>query len=327
MHSLIRNLTRLDLPIWVRYLAATGAVAMSALAVRILEAHGVYASFTLLIPVVMLVSLVLDRGSGLYAAALASAVAFVALRRAGGGSDFSGGAAWVSLLLFMCATGLAAGLVEGLYCAVWRASASEREKDLRLREASHRIKNNLQTIVSLLRLQRRTLESEEARAALEVALARINVMARLHARLADDDLSDAVDIDRFMVTLCDDLHRAMVGERSIAFAIEADPIPLDCSRAVSMGLIVNELVTNALKYAFPEGREGTIKVAFRRSGEEFQLEVADDGVGIPNESVPGLGHTLMQLLSRQLGGRLERAECAGTRHLLRFPVAGDRARG
>jgi two-component sensor histidine kinase len=329
MNSLLLNvLIRRNPPVWLRYFIATAFMSLSSLAVWGLDSAGIYAPLLLLIPVVMLISLTLDRGSGLYSAGLSSIVAYVFPGAGPHGETLTGAQAWSSLFLFVGSVTLAAILIEALYRSAARVAASEREKDLLLREASHRIKNNLQTVVSLLRLQRRTLQSEDARAAIDTALARTNVMAMIHARLVGNNPRDLVDMNRFVSNLCGDLHKSIAGERPISLSIDAESIMFDCSRAVSIGLIINELVTNALKYAFPTEMGGTIAIAFAGNADGYRLDVADDGVGVAPDARSGLGQTLTQLLARQLGGSIERMEEGpGTCHRLRFPAAGRAARG
>ena len=310
-----------QLPFWARSLVATALVALAWVGVGLLKRNGVYAPFLLLIPVVTLVSAALDRAAGLYAVLLSSVAVYVTLHPGQTPPRFEGSPLLASLLLFVLSVATAAILVEVAARRATRAAKSERRKDLLLREASHRIKNNLQTISSLLRIQRRAVEGDEARAALETALARIHVMAAVHARLIGTDERETLEMSEFLISLCADLRKSMVSERDIAFEIDAHPCILDCSRAAAVGFVINELVTNAVKYAFVDGRAGTIAVSFRPSGGDFELEVADDGAGVPSDAKPGLGQTLIHLFARQLEGRIETPTGPGTRHILRFPVA------
>lgn len=320
--AVLSSISIRDLPTWSRYAVATAIVALAGGAAALLGRHGVYAPSLLLLPGVMLVAAVLDRGTGLFAAALSGIVAYAFLQPGHIQPAQDGAPALVSFLLFLIAASIGAMLIEGLGHRAARAMKSERRKDLLLREASHRIKNNLQTITSLLRIQRRTLKSDEARGALEMALSRVHVMAAIHSRLAGSAPRETLEMSEFLMSLCGDLRRSMVGERDIAFEIDAYPAILDCARAAAVGFVINELVTNAVKYAFGDGRGGTIAVSFRAVGADFELDVADDGAGVPPDARPGLGQTLIQLFARQLEGTIEAVPGPGTRHLLRFPVAG-----
>jgi two-component sensor histidine kinase len=105
--------------------------------------------------------------------------------------------------------------------------------------------------------------------------------------------------------------------------VDVEPIDLDASRAVSTGLIINELVTNALKYGFPDGREGEIAVTFRRQEHELCLTVQDDGIGIGQVAGESTGRRLVRALARQLGGHAEWTTDGGTIVTLTFPHVGD----
>ena len=295
-------------------MAATIWIALATGGVALLERQGVYAPYLLFVPMIMVLAAVFDRGAGLYAAVLSSIAVHAFLGRVGAPGIGP-------LMLFIFAAATAAILVEALARRTAQAAKAERRKDLLLREASHRIKNNLQTVTSLLRIQRRSLKGEEARAAFDVALTRIHVMAAAHARLVGTDERETIEMSEFLISLCGDLRKSMVGDREIDIAIDAHPSVLDCARAAAVGFVINELVTNAVKYAFGDGRAGTIAVSFRPVATQFELDVADDGPGISADAKPGLGQTLIQLFARQLEGTIEIVPGPGTRHVLRFPVA------
>jgi two-component sensor histidine kinase len=303
-----------DLPVWRRFFVASLLVALVAGCVQLLEGQGIHAPYLLLLAVI-LSSAAIER-CGLYAALLSSLVAYGFITE---GRESA--AAAISLLPFLLISVTAAIVIEMLARRAAQAAKAERRKDLLLREALHRIKNNLQTITSLLRIQRRALKGDEARAAFDIALTRIHVMAAAHARLVGTNERETIEMSDFLISLCGDLRKSMVGDREIAFAIDVHPSILDCTRAAAVGFVVNELVTNAVKYAFGDGRAGTIEVRFRPVGFQFELNVADDGQGMPADAKPGLGQTLIQLFARQLEGTIEVVPGPGTRYILRFPVA------
>src|SRR5581483_8926662 len=170
-----------------------------------------------------------------------------------------------------------------------RVLASERRVAMLLREFRHRVSNDMQRIVALLRLQAR--KTPEAKAALTDAATRVQVIGRIHDRLAREAEHEMVDTRTFLHELVDDFRKALTDLRPIGFFVDAEPHQLSLSRMGAVGLIVNELVTNALKHAFPEPhREGAITVRFHREGRDFILCVQDDGVGVGCPSAaPGDG--------------------------------------
>lgn len=152
-------------------------------------------------------------------------------------------------------------------------------------------------------------------------------MGLVHARLSHADGQVAVDGCAFIHDLCRELQSSLIDGRPVSLDVDldtsADSRPISLARAVPIGLAVNELVTNALKHAFPDGREGTVAVQLRREGNAFVLGVNDDGVGIP-DALPGrgLGQRLVRALAAQGGGGIEIASsAAGTHCLVRFPSA------
>ena len=126
-----------------------------------------------------------------------------------------------------------------------------------------------------------------------------------------------------MEELCRDLSEALVGDRPVALAVRADPVDLPGASAVVVGLVVNELVQNALKYAFPRDRAGRVDIELRRNGGRCALIVSDDGVGMPADGRSGSGGRLVDGFARQLRGTLERRSGAGLSVRLDFPLAHD----
>jgi two-component sensor histidine kinase len=192
-----------------------------------------------------------------------------------------------------------------------------------LQELSHRIKNNLQIIVSMVSLEARSQKTRDGKIALESVSHRIAALGRLYAALGETDSVEEVDADTYLETLCRNLIESVQKENDIAIAlktdIERERLPAD--RAIPLGLIVNELVTNAVKYAFPSETSGSILVALKRSPGELRLTVADDGKGVdPGRTDSGSGGRLVEAFARQLGGRIERESGAsGTAVRLTLP--------
>jgi two-component sensor histidine kinase len=223
---------------------------------------------------------------------------------------------------------------------------SEQARELLLHEIRHRMRNDLMTLQGLLLARARTTSSEAAREGLQRAAGHALALARVHTCLgpehATEDGSTSVDTREFVTGLCADLQSARAGDglRPVALVVEAEAHVLDIERAVQLGLVLNEAVTSALKYAFPEERPGTVQVRFRRERDDFLLTVRDDGAGLlddeelrerPAEGLPlgsGPGTRLLQGLAAQLRGSFSRdpgPEGCGAVVTLRFPAAPPHA--
>jgi PAS domain S-box-containing protein len=203
--------------------------------------------------------------------------------------------------------------------------ASLEEKESLLKEVHHRVKNNLQVISSLLNLQLRKVKNAEVRSFLRDTQNRIRSMAMLHEILyRSNNLAD-VHFPLYLKHLCDHLARSYdSGARKITLRQEISDIPLDPDQAITAGLIVNELVTNAIKHAFPSGAGGDVIVELRADDEDhLLLRVADNGVGLPPDTPPeaeeSLGLLLVESLSRQLNGRLSIGGGPGATFEIVFP--------
>ncbi len=205
-----------------------------------------------------------------------------------------------------------------------REQAALREKEVLLREIHHRVKNNMQVLGGLIRIQCRGLESEEARAVLIESETRIRSMALLHQKLYQSESISEISLAGYVRVLVDQLRR-LYGEtaRRVRAEVEIDDgFCLGLDTALPCGLIVNELVSNSFKYAFAPGAEGTIRVRAGRGGDDgrFVLEVADDGIGLPADFDPGarttLGMRLVTMLVEQLDGKLTFDGHAGSRFRL-----------
>jgi len=188
------------------------------------------------------------------------------------------------------------------------AAAHERIGIL-LQELTHRVKNSLQFIASMVRLEARSNKSGEAKAALERVSHRITALGQLYSKLSKADTVEAVDAATYLDELCRDLIASVhkEGDTSIVLKtnIENELLPTD--RAITIGLIVNELVTNAVKYGFPGEAKGTVMVTLKRVPGELRLTVTDDGQGLdPLRADSGLGRRLVDGLAQQLGGQVER---------------------
>ena len=185
-----------------------------------------------------------------------------------------------------------------------------REKEMLLEEMRHRVANSLQIIASILLLKARTVQSEETRLHLQDAHQRVMSVATVQEQLRGTGHGDRIEIGPYLTKLCDTLAKSMIGpERSIAVHVEAGAGSAVSGDAVSLGLIVTELLINAVKHAFPGDRSGTIRVAYNSDESEWHLSVSDDGIGrASREGQPastGLGTSIVEALVHQLGARVE----------------------
>ncbi len=180
-----------------------------------------------------------------------------------------------------------------------------REKQLLLHEIQHRVANSLQIIASVLLQSARKVQSSETREHLRDAHNRVMSIAMLQKHLSSTAIED-VGLKYYFRDLCGSIGASMIGDPGrLVLTTEVDDSVVDSDTSVSLGLVVTELVINALKHAFP-GRlqHGTIKVGFKSEGTAWTLVVADDGIGMPkneNDRKPGLGTGIVEALANQLG--------------------------
>jgi two-component sensor histidine kinase len=207
-----------------------------------------------------------------------------------------------------------------------RLASSLREKEVLLQEIHHRVKNNLQLISSLINMQVRTLKGEAGRAALEECQTRVLSIALVHERLYQArDYAD-VPFREYVKALAGNvLHATGVPRASISLAFALEDLHLPVVRAIPCGLILNELITNAVKHAFPGGRSGTIHIVLAREDpQRIRFVVRDDGVGWPtgfdHRTAGSLGLRLVRMLAQQLGAELVMEATAGVEVRMIIPI-------
>lgn len=203
--------------------------------------------------------------------------------------------------------------------------AALQEKETLLREVHHRVKNNLAVINSLLSLQRRRVADPVVRDALLESQSRISAMAMIHRNLYRGDRLGSVDLRGYAEGLGQALLESMsVTAGPVRLTVESRDVVLSLGQAVSCGLILNELVTNSLKYAFPGGRGGHIRIGARKTGDGvLEMTVADDGVGLPDgfDAADTLGIRIVRLLAeRQLRGTWRVEGEGGARFVFQWPA-------
>lgn len=202
------------------------------------------------------------------------------------------------------------------------------EKELLLKEVHHRVKNNLQVISSLLRMQGRTLSDPVACAALKESEQRVQSMALIHEQLYGRPKMDEIDFEEYTSTLVSELFRSYASTTgNVVSRLETSCVLLSIDQAIPCGLILNEVVTNALKYAYPDGSPGEILVRLKENAAgAFTLSVSDNGVGMPAglnwKNSKSLGLPMVDLLAQQLDGTLTVQPQPGVIVTLKFPIAG-----
>ena len=204
--------------------------------------------------------------------------------------------------------------------------ASLSEKEMLLKEIHHRVKNNLQVVSSLLRLQNSFVQNEGFDALLKDCQNRIQVMSLIHENLYRSVNIGQIEVKQYINQLVKNVVNSYaIKAHQVNFILDIEELSLDIDTMVNCGLIINELMSNSLKYAFPKG-EGTITLSFKELVDQrLQLIVADDGVGIPREkdlhSSETLGFQLVSLLaSQQLGGTIALERDKGTKFIISFSV-------
>lgn len=210
-----------------------------------------------------------------------------------------------------------------------RLQEALRAKDRLMLELRHRVKNNLQMIMSFVSIHSSLATSEEDKTTLEELNGRIGSIATAYEHLTRDVEAGAdVDLSVYLREVCEDFATSFLGRGGrMRLSLELEPLHTDVSLAMPLGLILNELLTNALKYAFPGSTAGTVSVELGRSGEGALLRVEDDGVGFAARQAPsrpdgGIGTQLVRGLVEQLGGRAELDSRPGkTTWTLRFGLS------
>jgi len=210
-----------------------------------------------------------------------------------------------------------------------RLEASLHEKEVLLREIHHRVKNNLQVISSLIKLQMDTAETPRIRRLFQDIRDRVRSMALVHETLYASDSLTRVNFSEYTRSLMEHLWRAHATDADIRLTLDLDPIELSVDLAVPCGLIINELTTNALVHAFVGRKEGQVNLVMKHHPrQQITLSVSDNGKGLPPEmnfqESKSMGLKLVHLLASQLGGKLRFERDQGTSFILEFPAQKTR---
>ena len=297
--------------------------------------------FILFIPAVILAAFLFDRGSGSFTVFVCAALGLYFMLDPRQPIGTVGVVDGVRLAAFVIAGLFAAAIVQMLRRHVDQLSqraaelgrtraelearlealeASDSQKELLLHDINHRIKNQLQVVAGYIVLGQRGVEDEQASEVLGTAANRLKVLARVYDRLQLRRETTTVGARGFIEEMVNDLQPTLIGLRPIVLRAEAEPAEMSSGRAVTIGLMINELVTNAVRFAFAEDEPGHIFVYFRRCDSGFCLEVIDDGRGFRSEARSGsVGQRMLRALVSQLNGTIDWSGPPGTRVSVSFP--------
>jgi two-component system, sensor histidine kinase PdtaS len=257
-----------------------------------------YPGYFLLLPGVFLAGLVFNRGSGVLAAVIAIGVGCYLSYGMNVGLEYLS----TNGLFIITAAGTAL-VAEFLRTEMKRVMQADKTKALLLLEMAHRTKNNLAVLSAMIRLQAKNSEPEVA-AALQATARRIQVTAEVYGHLSLQQDLRLVNMRYFLNDVVEKIFQSLAPSGPIAFEVISEDVDLPNNQALAIGIIANELVTNALKYAFPDQRPGNLRVELRAE-KELELAVSDNGIGHDGENDPsGLGSRIIMLLTQQLGGTL-----------------------
>ncbi|MCJ7600099.1 MAG: PAS domain S-box protein [Desulfobulbaceae bacterium] len=198
------------------------------------------------------------------------------------------------------------------------------EKEVMLKEIHHRVKNNMQVIISLLNLQADSIKDSTVRTLFEESRNRVSAMALIHERLYQSEDLARIDFKEYMERLVQGIADTYKRD-DVHLSVEMESIALDVNVGIPCGLIVNELITNSFKHAFPEGKKGLIRVGINKNSEgNYVLTVEDNGIGFPAEKdlrdTSSLGLRLVMVLTSQINGTITFSRSEGTRFCITFPV-------
>jgi two-component sensor histidine kinase len=340
-----------SLPLVVQY-GATALIALAFFGLRYLLGgldveRDQLPLFILFMPAVVLASFLFNRGSGYFAVLLGTALGLYFMLdprqpfRAVALGDF------LRVAAFVVAGLITAWLVQmlrkqvdvllertaalsrervALAARAGELEASDAQKELLLHDINHRFKNQLQVVAGYMTLGQRDVGDARAAEVLGTAANRLRVLARVYDRLQLGRETTTVGARGFIEEMVNDLQPGLIGMRPIVLRAEAEDAELSSGRAVTIGLMINELVTNSVRFAFAEDEPGNILVFFRRADAGFSLEVIDDGRGFRSEARSGsVGQRMLRALVAQLEGEIEWAGPPGTRVSVSFPEESERA--
>ena len=204
-----------------------------------------------------------------------------------------------------------------------RKRAEARQASL-FDELNHRVSNNLTLVSSILQMKARETDSEEVRDQLQRAVSRVESIAQVHRALYRGARTETVDFRAYLQELCAGVRASLIHDDRIVLEVDSAPAFVPVDTAVPLGMVVNELVTNAVKYAYPPPAGGAISVRLARDGDGLRLSVRDQGRGLPQDVAPrpggGLGMKLIRSLVAQVGGQLSTSGPPGAAFEISLPA-------
>lgn len=197
------------------------------------------------------------------------------------------------------------------------------DKDMLIKEIHHRVKNNLMIISSLLNLQSSNLKDQESKDLFQVSQNRTKTMALIHERLYQSDDLKRIGFKEYITTLSKDLYKNYVNDPNrVGLQLVVEDVDFDVDQAIPLGLILNEIITNSMKYGFPGDLKGKVFIDLSKKGKTYTLRVGDDGVGLPEdldiEKTDSLGMQLITNLISQIDGEFELKRENGTEFIIKF---------
>jgi two-component sensor histidine kinase len=316
MEKFLASLPNRPQPFFVRISFTLLIMGLSALVqVGVFHLTG-FTGFFLLLPGIFACGLIFDRGSAFLATIIGLVLALYVTPSLAQSSE------QVVVLFLFAIIGFAMAFVsEALRNVMERLIKAERTKDVLLRELDHRAKNNMMSMSSVLRLQARVASNPETKEALRSSASRIQVMANVHDHLAPSSPDRSVNMKEYLDELCQNIEemRAMSG---VTIRCQTDETILPEKQALPLAFIVNELVTNSLKHAFPGSRNGIVEVHLK-TDRDIILNISDNGIGRGNDTKAGVGTRLISVMVDQLEANIRYEDAnPGCRITVRIPLAG-----
>lgn len=290
-----------DQPLLMRLVAATVIMLVITAAHIAVERATRLPGLSLLLMGVFVTAVLYDHGTGYFAGAIAVVAAYFSVSRLAPFVPTMAGTGSFALLCFAVAI-----VGETLRKAVQRSMLAARTSETLLEELQHRTKNTLGIIDALLRLQAQASKTPDVKQALLEAATRVRIQADAHQHLTIKE-AGRVDAREYLTHICNLLQTMLSGIHPISIECHAEQTMIDSQKALALGLIANELITNAVKYAFKPGQNGRISVLLEREQTgHLVLRISDNGSGCPDDVLPGLGTRLISRLVKEHEGSYRR---------------------